>query len=63
MMIDYLRFLGRRYLGTKGQGIVEYAIVLGAVTAIGVAVYVHKGNLTNVIENMYKDIITNLKKF
>ena len=63
MMIDYLRFLGRRYLGTKGQGIVEYAIVLGAVTAIGVAVYANGGSLRTVVNQLYTNIVTRLWRF
>ena len=37
IMYTYLKFLSQRYLGQKGQGIVEYAVIVAVVVAVGVA--------------------------
>jgi len=36
-MLMYWKYLSQRYLGQKGQGIVEYAVILAVVVGIGVA--------------------------
>lgn len=35
-MLMYGKYLSQRYLGQKGQGIVEYAVILAVVVGIGV---------------------------
>jgi len=36
-MLNYLNYFKMRYLNQKGQGIVEYAVILAVVVAIGVS--------------------------
>lgn len=36
-MLSYLNYFKTRYLGQKGQGMVEYAVIIAVVVAIGVA--------------------------
>lgn len=37
-MLTYWNYFKARYLGEKGQGMVEYAVVVGVVVAIGIVV-------------------------
>ncbi len=61
MIVDYVkgRYLNR-YLGEKGQGIVEYALILGFVVAIAVAVLDNDGTLYTAISNKFNDVVTTL---
>ena len=38
-MITYVQYLMNRYLGEKGQGLTEYAIILLLVVLIGIAIW------------------------
>ena len=40
-MLAVLNYLKVRYLGEKGQGMVEYALILAFVVAVAVAVFAH----------------------
>jgi Flp pilus assembly pilin Flp len=54
-MFTVLNYLRARYLGEKGQGIVEYAVLLAFVVAV--ASYVGSGGtLTNKISSVFTDV-------
>ena len=57
-MYTYFKFLTHRYLGQKGQGIVEYAVILAVVVAIGVAL--STGTFTTEINALYTSISTRI---
>lgn len=58
----YAQYLMDRYLGKKGQGLTEYAIILLLVVLIGVAIYTGTGvaNIKAQITNLYSIIGTDL---
>lgn len=55
----YAQYLMDRYLGKKGQGLTEYAIILLLVVAIGVAVWTDF-NIKTQITEMYSTIHADL---
>lgn len=52
-MLTYLSFFKTRYLNQKGQGMVEYAVILAVVIAIGVALIGDQGTLATQVKNLY----------
>ncbi|MDU4961764.1 MAG: pilin [Sporomusaceae bacterium] len=66
-MLTYLRYFQKRYLNEKGQGLVEYAVVVAVVVAIGVAVIALTtgddgiaGSIKSLYDNVFKDAGTKL---
>ena len=60
-MIMYAQYLMDRYLGKKGQGLTEYAIVLLLVVMIGVVIWQGSGiydQLTKMYNAINKDLGT-----
>ncbi len=55
-MLTYLNFLKTRYLNQKGQGMVEYAVILAVVIAIGVALIGTDGTLSTKVTTLYTDV-------
>lgn len=49
----------RKFLGEKGQGIVEYALILAFVVAVA-AVLTNKGGIKDAIENVFSNVTTQL---
>lgn len=58
-MIMYAQYLMDRYLGKKGQGLTEYAIILLLVVLIGVTIY-NTSSLKDTITSIYSTINTDL---
>ena len=56
-MLTYLRYFQNRYLNEKGQGMVEYAVILAIVVAIGVALSAN-GGFQSSITTLYSTIAT-----
>lgn len=52
-MLSYLNYLKTRYLGQKGQGMVEYAVVIAVVVAIGLALTGQNGTLVAQVNALY----------
>ena len=46
-MLTYWNYFSARYLGQKGQGMVEYAVVVGVVVAAGLVLAGNNGFGTN----------------
>ena len=49
----------RKFLGEKGQGIVEYALILAFVVAVA-AVLTNSGGIKDAIENVFSNVTTQL---
>jgi hypothetical protein len=60
-MMIYAQYLMDRYLGKKGQGLTEYAIILLLVVAIGLMVWTNF-NIKGQIQGFYQTISTDLGK-
>jgi len=59
-MIELLNYFKVRYLGEKGQGIVEYALIL--VFVVGVAAYLTSSTgLGTAVSTTLADVATKLK--
>lgn len=59
-MFTAFNYLRARYLGEKGQGIIEYAVLLAFV--VGIATYVGSdGTLTHRISSVFKEVSHVLK--
>ena len=56
-MLTYWNYFSARYLGQKGQGMVEYAIVVGVVIAAGVALTAN-GGFSNGVVTMFNNLTT-----
>lgn len=61
-MILYMQQLMDRYLGKKGQGLTEYAIILLLVVLIGITIY-STNHLQDKIQAIYTQIGTHLDTF
>ena len=57
MVLDYVK---ARYFGEKGQGIVEYAVLLAFVVVVA-AVVGSNGTLTNKVGNVFNDVSNTIK--
>ncbi len=58
-MMAYLEYLKARYLGEKGQGMVEYALILAFVVAI--AAYLSgSGGIGDAISNVFVKVKSSL---
>lgn len=58
-MLSIINYLRARYLGEKGQGMVEYAVILGIVVAIAVVLASSdglKGSVTNLFNSSTNEI-------
>jgi len=56
-MLTYWNYFKARYLSEKGQGMVEYAVVVGIVVAIGVVVAANNnGAIATAIQNLYTNV-------
>lgn len=58
-MLSIINYLRARYLGEKGQGMVEYAVILGIVVAIAVVLASSdglKGSVTNLFNSSTTEI-------
>ncbi|SEJ79719.1 pilus assembly protein Flp/PilA [Propionispira arboris] len=56
-MLTYWTYFKARYLSEKGQGMVEYAVVVGIVVAIGVAVAANNNAaIATAIQNLYTNV-------
>ncbi|EIW20449.1 MULTISPECIES: hypothetical protein [Pelosinus] len=57
-MLTYLKHLKIHYLNEKGQGMVEYAVVVAVVIAIGVALLGDggAGTITETVTNLYTTV-------
>lgn len=61
-MLTYLRYFQARYLGQKGQGMVEYAVIVAVVIAIGVAlVDTGDGTIAGIISGVYTSVFEKAK--
>lgn len=59
-MVAYLKAMADAYLGEKGQGIVEYAVILAFVVAVAVAIG-SSGSVRTSVSNVFTDIGTMIK--
>ena len=57
MVLDYVK---ARYFGEKGQGIVEYAVLLAFVVIVA-AVVGSDGTLTGKVANVFNDVSNTIK--
>lgn len=57
-MLTYLNYLKMNYLNEKGQGMVEYAVILAVVVAIGVALIGTNGTLSTQVASLYNSVFT-----
>lgn len=57
-MLTYLSFLKDRYLDQTGQGMVEYAVIIAVVVAIGIALIGTNGTLSTEVTNLYNAVFT-----
>lgn len=58
-MLTYLNHLKTHYLNEKGQGMVEYAVVVAVVVAAGIAVIgTGDGTLATEIKSLYTSVFT-----
>jgi pilus assembly protein Flp/PilA len=56
-MLTIWRYFKSRYLNEKGQGMVEYAVVVAVVIAIGVALASNQsGDIATAVTNLYKNV-------
>ena len=56
-MLTYWTYFKARYLSEKGQGMVEYAVVVGIVVAIGVVVAANdKWTIAASIQDLYTTV-------
>ena len=60
-MLTYIRFLTSRYLGEKGQGIVEYAVLLAFVVVVATVLTTDNG-LKDAISGVFTKVVTALGK-
>lgn len=58
-MLTYMQYVMNRYLGEKGQGLTEYAIILLLVVLIGVMVW-FGFNIRGSLSTIYSKIGTNI---
>ncbi|SHK39361.1 pilus assembly protein Flp/PilA [Selenomonas ruminantium] len=54
-MLDYIRVMLSAKLSSKGQGIVEYALILAFVVAIAVVALKSDGDIGKAITDLFKD--------
>ena len=59
-MFTVLNYLRVRYLGQKGQGIVEYALILAFVVGLA-AVLTNTGGLKDAISDVFTNTASKLK--
>ncbi len=52
-MLSYLNHFKMRYLNEKGQGMVEYAVIVAVVVVIGIALTGENGTLSKGITDLY----------
>lgn len=57
-MLEIINYLKARYLSEKGQGMVEYAVVLAGVAAIAAIVFAKGGDLATAIKTMITQVST-----
>ena len=58
-MITYVQYLWNRYMGEKGQGLTEYAIILLLVVLIGVLIWFTfdiRGQLSTIYSQIGSDL-------
>jgi pilus assembly protein Flp/PilA len=58
-MLTYLQYFKNRYLNEKGQGMVEYAVVVAVVVGIGVALTANAAGdngIAATIRNLYNTV-------
>ena len=60
-MFTVLNYLRVRYLGQKGQGIVEYALILAFVVAVAAAL-TNEGDLQKAVGNVFNKATGQLAK-
>ena len=60
-MFTVLNYLRVRYLGQKGQGIVEYALILAFVVGLAI-VLTNAGGLKGAVGNVFSNATTQLGK-
>ncbi len=62
-MLTYWNYFKARYLSEKGQGMVEYAVAVGIVVAIGVVVATNdKWAIAAYIQNIYTSVFSKAAK-
>lgn len=63
-MLTYVQYVWNRYVGEKGQGMVEYAVIVLIVVAVGVALYgaSGEGSLSTAVTDLYGRITTQVDK-
>ena len=58
-MLTYVQYLWNRYMGEKGQGLTEYAIILLLVVLIGIMVWFTfdiRGSLSTIYHQISSDL-------
>lgn len=56
-MLNYFIYLQTQYLGQKGQGLVEYAVVVAVVIGIGIAFLANNDDgVARTISNVYTNV-------
>lgn len=61
-MLTYLNHFKMRYLNEKGQGMVEYAVVIAVVVAIGIALTGSgTDSLTSQVKALYTSVFAKAK--
>lgn len=55
-MLTYLTLFKARYLNQKGQGMVEYAVIVAIVVGIGIALSANDGALRTAINGLFNNI-------
>ena len=62
-MLTYFNYFRNRYLGQKGQGMVEYAVIVAVVIAVGVALVsdTTSTSITTTIKDLYSTVFAKTK--
>lgn len=62
-MLSYVQYVWDRYVGNKGQGMVEYAVIALIVVAAATALYTSQsatGGLQGALKSLYSTLVTNI---
>lgn len=61
-MLSYVQYVWDRYVGNKGQGMVEYAVIALIVVAAGTALYSSQtsGGLQGALTTLYTTLVNKI---
>jgi pilus assembly protein Flp/PilA len=62
-MLTYLNHFKMRYLNEKGQGMVEYAVIVAVVVGVGIALLgTGEGTIYDQVKTLYTSVFTKAAK-